>query len=209
MTNYAETDGQVKVATRETLVAAAGGAGGEGALAQVRAFFVRRRTFLGIVVAFALVVVAEPLPVLLFAGMGVMAIAHTLRLVCAGYLDKDATLVTSEPFGWCRNPLYIANFLVVVAFGLMSGRLVMLPILLVLSLAAHAPTVAGEEEFLRRKFGEEFDRYCERVPRWWPKRPTRPDEGGFRWARVVANGEHLNIISVWLMAAMFVIEMVR
>ena len=66
-------------------------------------------TFLGLLAAFALVAIGQPQPGLLFAGMGLMALAHVLRLVCAGYLDKDEKLVTCGPFGWCRNPLYIAN----------------------------------------------------------------------------------------------------
>ncbi|MGC9320263.1 MAG: methyltransferase family protein, partial [Armatimonadota bacterium] len=139
----------------------------------------------------------------------IMAAAYLLRLTCAGYLDKDETLVTGGPFGWCRNPLYLGNLLVVVAFGLMSGRLIALPILMLLWLATHAPTVACEEAFLREKFGPEFERYCRQVSRWLPKRPDGGENGSFSWRRVIENGEHLNIISAWIVAAMFFIELVK
>ncbi len=209
MTNCVETDSRMNSATQRSLAAAATASGHERAFARLRAFFVRRRTFLGMIVAFVLVAVAEPTPVLLLAGAALMALAHVLRIVCTGYLNKDETLVTAGPFGWCRNPLYWANFFVVVAFAVMSGRLVALPVMLFLWLVTHAWTVAYEEEFLRDKFGEEFDRYCRRVARWTPRRPNCPGTGEFSWHRVIANGEHLNVISAWIVAAMFLVEMVK
>ncbi|MGD9496735.1 MAG: isoprenylcysteine carboxylmethyltransferase family protein [Armatimonadota bacterium] len=209
MANYAETESRLKIVqATATPAAVAAEPTAARALGRLRTFLVRRRTFLAIVIAGGLVVAAEPRPALLCMGLALLAGAHVLRVLCAGYLDKDNTLATNGPFAWCRNPLYIANMLVVVAFGLMSGRLEVLPVLLLLWYATHVPTVAREEQFLRGKFGAEFDRYCERVPRWWPRRPGCA-QGGFSWARVIANDEHLNIISAWVLAAMFLIEMVR
>jgi len=98
---------------------------------------------------------------------------------------------------------------VVVAFALMSGRLIVLPVMLLMWVLTHAPTVAAEEEFLRDRFGGEFDSYCRAVPRWWPRRPAGANGGQFTWRRVIANGEHLNILSAWIVAAMFLVEMVR
>jgi len=34
----------------------------------------------------------------------------------------------------------------------------------------------SEERGLRRRFGADYDTYCENVPRWWPKRrPWTPE----------------------------------
>jgi protein-S-isoprenylcysteine O-methyltransferase Ste14 len=209
MTDYAETDDQMNPVARRSLAAAHAASGSERAMAQWRAFFVRRRTFLGLVVAFILVLVADPNPLMLYAGAGIMAVAHVLRLVCTGYLDKDARLITAGPFSCCRNPLYVGNCLVVIAFALMSGRLVALPVMLLLWVLTHAPTVSCEEEILREKFGDKFDEYCDRVPRWVPRLQSCAGEGEFRWSRVIENGEHINLISTWLVAAMFFVEMVK
>lgn len=209
MTNYTDTDDQMNAVARRSLAAAEAARGGERAVAQWRAFFVRRRTFLALVAAFVLVLVAEPRPLLLYAGAAIMTAAHALRLICSGYLEKDTRLITAGPFGRCRNPLYVGNFLVVVAFAMMSGRLIALPIMLVFWLLTHAPTVACEEELLREKFGDEFKHYCRTVPRWIPNHRSWEGEGEFRWRRVVENGEHVNIISAWLLAAMFFVEMVK
>lgn len=212
MTNYAETDSQVTTATPRSADTAVTTGGASDALAGLRAFLIRRRTFLGLLAAFVLMAVADPTPALLAGGAVLMGLAHLLRLICAGYLDKDERLVTGGPFGWCRNPLYLGNLMVVVAFGLMSGRVVALPILALCWAATHAPTVAREEQFLGDKFGHSFERYCRTVPRWLPQRPAgceRESTGRFCWSRVIANGEHLNIISAWIVVAMFYVELVK
>ncbi len=209
MTNYLETEREMNAVARRSFEAADAAVGSGRHVAQWRAFFVRRRTFLGLVAAFVLVLFAEPVPALLYAGAGLMAAAHLLRLICAGYLNKDASLATAGPFAYCRNPLYVGNFMVVVAFALMSGQLIALPIMLLFWVLTHAPTVACEEELLCEKFGEEFEEYRRRVPRWFGCRKCITGEGRFEWSRVLENGEHLNILSAWMVGAMFFIEMVK
>lgn len=213
MTEFAETDNQLNPVARRSLAAADSASGTERHVAQWRAFFVRRRTFLGLIGGFVLVVVADPTPMVLTAGAAIMAAAHVLRLICSGFIDKDSRLITAGPFAYCRNPLYVGNFMVVVAFALMSGQMLALPIMLILWLLTHAPTVACEEEILHEKFGEDFERYRSSVPRWIPRFrrcwPVENEDGEFRWSRVVENGEHLNIISTWIVAAMFFVEMVK
>ena len=209
MTNYTETENQMNAVARRSLDAADAASGLEKTAAQWRAFFVRRRTFLGLVVAFILVLVADPAPMLLYTGAAIMAVAHVLRVICTGYLDKDVRLITAGPFSYCRNPLYVGNAMVVIAFALMSGQIVALPLMLIMWLLTHSPTVACEEELLREKFGEKFDEYYENVPRWFPRITNWVGEGEFRWSRVIENGEHINIISAWILAAMFFVEMVK
>lgn len=217
MTISAETNNRNNVAAQLSITAVHDSTGLTRLWARLRAFLVRRRTFLGIAAAFALLAVADPEPHHLILGVGLMAAAHTLRLLSSGYLSKDEALVTDGPFAWCRNPLYLGNYLVTVAFVAMSGQWLALPVVLLLSLATQIPTVAYEEQFLRAKFGAQFERYCKRVPRWLPRVPLRRDNPGsahkderrFSWARVLENQEHLNIISAWLLAAMFFVELVR
>ena len=48
--------------------------------------------------------------------------------------------------------------------------------------------VAAEEAYLRKQFGGEYDRYCARVPRWWPRLDRiGPSLSGLRydWRRAV------------------------
>ncbi len=78
-------------------------------------------------------------------------------------------LVTSGPFGYVRNPLYIGNMLLYTGFGIMSA----LPWLVVITLAwfifQYHMIVSREEEFLESKFGQEYDLYRKAVPRFIPR----------------------------------------
>lgn len=207
MTNYAETDSQLDTITRTSSATVVASHGYERLKTRVQALLVRRRTSLGLVTALALVAVAQPVPTLLYTGIALMLLAHGLRVISTGYIDKDEQLATAGPFAWCRNPLYVANLMVVVAFTLMSGRLIVLPVMVLLWWLTHAPTVACEEQFLRRRFGAQFERYCEVVPRWIPRRPTNSNTERFSWRRVLNNAEHQNILSAWIFVAMFFVRL--
>ena len=73
------------------------------------------------------------------------------------------------PYSVVRNPLYCFSFLGAIGFGLAVEN----P-LLALALAAafcgyYWLVVSREEAFLRGRFGDAFNEYAARVPRWFPK----------------------------------------
>jgi len=172
-------------------------------------FLARRRSLVGTASALVLLLVAQPRPAMMAAGLALMVVAYGMRVLCTGCIEKDETLASRGPYAWCRNPLYVANLLAVLAFGLMSGHWLALPAVLGVWLATHLPAVAREERFLRGRFGAQFEQYCGATARWWPRRPQCPTGPGFSWRRMLANDEHLNILSALLLAAMFFVEMVR
>lgn len=179
-------------------------------LAWAQAILVRRRTFLMPVAAIIMLIVADPRPELFWPGVALLALCNILRLRCAGYIDKDNSLVRCGPYAWCRNPLYMANLGVGLAFVLICGRWEILALIVVGWLATHVPTVANEERFLRDKFDDQFDDYCECVPRWLPAIPKVKHNGHrFMWRTVALNKEHVNIVANWLVVAIFYIEMVK
>lgn len=97
-------------------------------------------------------------------------------------------LVTTGLFAHCRNPLYVGNILILAGVGLVSNSLVFLTIGLPLFLFCYRAIVAAEENFLRQKFGREYDDYCARVNRFVPRltgldRTLRSME--FNWRRLV------------------------
>jgi hypothetical protein len=61
---------------------------------------------------------------------------------------------------------------------------------LVLFAAIYWPVIRREEEFLRREFGEDYDRYAQRVPLFLPR--FRRSAGGekFRWKQYRKNHEY-------------------
>jgi protein-S-isoprenylcysteine O-methyltransferase Ste14 len=79
-------------------------------------------------------------------------------------------LITSGPFGYIRNPLYVGNMLMYFGVGIMSYALFpWLPLIaLVYFLFQYSLIVSSEEEYLLKTFKQDFAKYCEAVPRFFP-----------------------------------------
>ena len=75
-------------------------------------------------------------------------------------------LILSGPFRYTRNPLYVTLFLMLTGFGVLLDNPWMLAGLLPMYLALRYAVVALEEEYLERKFGEEYRKYKASVRRW-------------------------------------------
>jgi protein-S-isoprenylcysteine O-methyltransferase Ste14 len=78
-------------------------------------------------------------------------------------------LVVGGPFRHVRNPGYVAVVALVVGQGLLFGNAALFPYAALLALGFHLFVVLYEEPTLRRQFGAEYEAYCRRVPRWWPR----------------------------------------
>ena len=97
-------------------------------------------------------------------------------------------LVTSGLYSHCRNPMYVGNFFLLLGLAIASNSWVFALVGIPLSLGMHKAIVAAEENFLRNKFGAQFDDYCARVPRWVPRLSGLAHTLSgmeFQWRRVV------------------------
>lgn len=102
--------------------------------------------------------------VLLIAAMGG-------RIWASAYLvgKKNRVLVTEGPFSMVRNPLYLFSFLGFVGAGLLFESLTLAAVFAAVFLVSHWPAVRAEEQRLSELFGEEYERYCDEVPRFVPR----------------------------------------
>lgn len=78
-------------------------------------------------------------------------------------------LVSTGIFNHCRNPLYVGNILMLLGVGILSNSLFYVGIMMPIFLFVYQAIVIAEENFLRNKFGAEYDSYCARVHRWVPR----------------------------------------
>ena len=105
------------------------------------------------------------------AGQLVRAVTIGLEYIIRGgrgrqvYAEK---LVQGGIFAHCRNPLYVGNFLILLGVGLASNSLLFLSIDIPFFALAYRAIIDAEENFLRNKFGREFEEYCARVNRLIP-----------------------------------------
>lgn len=122
------------------------------------------------------------------AGFGVgtllVVLGALLHVWSKAALRQNRQLSTDGPYRFTRNPFYLANLLIDGGLLVVIGRWeVAIPALAAWTWVYHR-TIAAEEATLRSLFGEAFDAYCRRVPRFlpWPGRLLSRDEvAGPRW----------------------------
>jgi protein-S-isoprenylcysteine O-methyltransferase Ste14 len=76
------------------------------------------------------------------------------------------TLVTTGPFSLSRNPIYLANAILLTGWGLLAGNVWMLGAALLCGALEHFFVVRREEAHLEHKFGKAWRDYRKRVRRW-------------------------------------------
>jgi protein-S-isoprenylcysteine O-methyltransferase Ste14 len=120
-------------------------------------------------------------------GGGLMVAGLAVILHCTGLFSRlgRGTPVPIEPpdrlvirgiYRYCRNPMYLGQLALLLGLFVYRGEALLLVHLALYAGVVRAYVVRWEEPELRRRFGEEYLRYLERVPRWLPRRP--PDEDG-------------------------------
>lgn len=146
-----------------------------------------------------MLVFARPTPAGMAAGGALALLGECLRAWGVMYAGSEtrttggvgaSRLVTSGPFAFVRNPLYVGNILLYTGIGVMSGALA--PWLQLCGVAYFAfqyvMIVREEERWLHATFGDEYRAYAAAVPRfrfrltpWRGGQATGPDwRAGFR-----------------------------
>lgn len=80
--------------------------------------------------------------------------------------EPASTLVTAGIYRVTRNPMYIGFILLYFGLSIILTSVWILLLLIPVVLILHRGVVLREEAYLARKFGDDYTRYAERVPRW-------------------------------------------
>ncbi len=75
-------------------------------------------------------------------------------------------LVTTGPYAISRNPIYLAQPLLLAGLGLATTNSWFLIFAVITGLSTYALGIRREEEHLLARFGAEYEFYCRRVRRW-------------------------------------------
>jgi protein-S-isoprenylcysteine O-methyltransferase Ste14 len=97
-----------------------------------------------------------------YSAMRTMSKAKTTIMPNKG----SAHLVTSGPFSFSRNPIYLANTMITIGLGFMSGIIWFLPLALIAAMLTQHFAVKREEAHLEARFGKAFREYAKKVRRW-------------------------------------------
>jgi protein-S-isoprenylcysteine O-methyltransferase len=125
-----------------------------------------------------------PMPKWLEIGLAIltMAMAGGSVWICYGgvrTLDKQWAfaarvvegheLITTGPYRWVRNPIYLGMFGMMLATGLAMSRWWIIPVAAAVFLIGNAIRIRSEEKLLREFFGAEYEVYAQRVPAMFPR----------------------------------------
>lgn len=75
-------------------------------------------------------------------------------------------LITTGIFSRSRNPIYLADLLILAGFILKWDAILSLPLIPILLWVLEVRFVIPEENRMRRKFRADFARYCQKTRRW-------------------------------------------
>jgi protein-S-isoprenylcysteine O-methyltransferase Ste14 len=77
-----------------------------------------------------------------------------------------SALVTSGPYRFTRNPMYLGLALLTLGFALFFNTWWIVVLLVPALIVVDRAVIAREEAYLRRRFGGEYEAYRRRVRRW-------------------------------------------
>lgn len=155
---------------------------------QIGNFFFKYRNFLFIVLYLLLFIPSPPLfgeklgPdhywMAIILGLGITVLGQLIRggtiglaYIVRGGRDKKVYadgLVTEGIFSHVRNPLYVGNILMLLGVGILANSLLYTFVVMPIFLFIYQCIVLAEENFLRNKFGTDFEEYTKKVHRWIP-----------------------------------------
>ena len=128
-------------------------------------------------------------------GLGLLLVllgeaVRTAGVAAAGTVTRRRSrevqrLVTYGAFAWCRNPLYVGNFLAWIGFTVVSGVFWFVPVAIVIFAIEYTLIVRYEEGVLESIFGGEYLAYKARTPRWFGRPPANSTRGQHDWAEAL------------------------
>ncbi|MDQ2681434.1 MAG: isoprenylcysteine carboxylmethyltransferase family protein [Candidatus Eremiobacteraeota bacterium] len=171
---------------------------------ELRALIFKNRGALLSLPAALLALRGKPTAFSVAVGIPIAVAGEILRCWAVGYSGvttrgnrvEAPSLTTAGPYAHVRNPLYVGNFVTAAGFAFAftgrncwSERLVLIAGSLGIMAGVYATIIPHEEQFLRKEFGAEFDRYCEAVPKLIPALEPIADPRGEWQPGVIRDAE--------------------
>ncbi len=83
--------------------------------------------------------------------------------------DPPRRLVVRGPYRLVRNPMYLSAGVALAGAGIFYQSISLLGYAALFLFITHLFVVWYEEPALRQTFDKDYEAYCRRVGRWWPK----------------------------------------
>ena len=160
-----------------------------------------RRLFLGLraplTIAIAALACYLAKPEWFLPGLAISAAGALLQLWCFASIAKQEELAVNGPYKVVRNPMYLARFILILGFVVVTGNPWLIGLYAVFYYFYMVNRVKREERKLQKVFGEAYTSYSRQVHRFLP---TSCYEGGrILYARMdllLRNNGHWNVLGV-------------
>jgi protein-S-isoprenylcysteine O-methyltransferase Ste14 len=117
-----------------------------------------------------------PLPSLFWSGVVLLIVASWIIIAALAAFRRAKTtvvphqqpsaLITDGVFRWSRNPIYLADVMILLGVSLIWGSLIGLVLTITLTLVLDRRFIQPEEARLAQAFGDEFEVYRGLVRKW-------------------------------------------
>lgn len=159
-------------------------------------FFFKTRSFTPIPFIITLLYFANSSWTSVSFSLPFITIGELLRVWAVGYaggttrataLGAARDLVTTGPYSYVRNPLYLGNFLLSIGITLFTNTNWLIPILIIGYFIQYIPIIVVEETYLLESCGQVYEEYTADVPRIIPNfHPyTNQSQHDFSWSRAL------------------------
>jgi protein-S-isoprenylcysteine O-methyltransferase Ste14 len=144
-------------------------------------------------------------PSYFLAGIIVSLVGELIQVWCFASLKKQKELATKGPYMLVRNPMYLGRYLLILGGTLLTGNIWIIIAFSIIYYFYAVNRVRREEETLRKIFGHTYDRYCEKVSRFFPSFGSADWKSlwFFKWELFIQNHGHWNLLLVLLCYATF------
>ena len=111
-------------------------------------------------------------------GLGMLLLAIAAGLMLAAFVEfrraattviphrQPTALITSGIFRWSRNPIYLADVLILLGFAVLWGKVLGFLLVPILFILLERRFILAEEARLESAFPDEFGKYASRTRRW-------------------------------------------
>ena len=166
----------------------------------------RLRVFLGFACGAMVLWLAEPTLGSVMVGGAVACLGEAIRIWAAGHLHKAREVTSSGPYQWTAHPLYVGSSVMGAGLAIASGRAIVAALIAVYLIVTLTVAARSEEGFLRRAFGDSYDRY-----RRGDVSADRAGASGRRFslAQAMANHEHRALIGLVLAVLLLALKAAR
>ncbi len=164
----------------------------EGAVAPARdlnvrigEWFFKSRDYTPIPLILLLLVYGQPTALTATLGFMLINFGELFRIYSVAFIgtvsrtrshSTGQKLITTGPFAFVRNPLYVGNFGITAGFALFGGVVWLFAATVVLFCVQYHFIVRFEENLLIDRFGQDYADFCRTTPRWVPQRLPKLEE---------------------------------